>query len=80
MTSGTCSDDTPFYLDGAEVLCMRCSHRRAYHMDYDELHKKVIFWADCHKLNKIVGLPIDVCEHFKNSNSHQSHLFEGGDE
>ena len=26
MTFGTCSDDTPFYLNGEEVLCMRCSH------------------------------------------------------
>lgn len=65
MSEGTCLNDTPFYLNGEEVLCMRCSHCESYQIVYDELHHKDIFWAECHELNKCVGLPISVCKHFQ---------------
>ena len=65
MTSGTCSDDTPFYIDGEEVLCMRCEHRGKYEVVRDELHHKDIFWAFCEKLDKHVGLPMNKCDDFQ---------------
>ena len=64
MTSGTCCDDTPFYIDGEEVLCMRCEHRGDYQVVRDELHHKDVFWAECNMLEKIVGLPLNKCDKF----------------
>ena len=61
--------------DFEEVPCMRCLYHVTNHVIYHEQLKKDIFCVKCLKLNKFVGLPIRVCEHFQ-SNSHQSHLYQ----
>lgn len=65
MSEGICSKDTPYYLNGEEVLCLRCEHCGTYQVVYDELHHRDIFWAECKKSEKQVGLPLDKCGDFE---------------
>lgn len=50
----------PFILNDREVLCMNCVNNSSYHVVFDELHKRDIFWAECEVYGQ-VGLPIDKC-------------------
>ena len=59
----------PFYVDGKELLCMRCAHLGEYEVFLDEVHNKDVFKGECHELNKLVGLPMNECEHFKEKKS-----------
>lgn len=65
MSEGTCSHDTPFYLNGEEVLCLRCAHCGAYQVVYDNLHHRDIFWAECTRTDTHVGLPLNKCDNFE---------------
>lgn len=65
MSEGTCSVDTPYYLNGEEVLCLRCAHCGAYQVVYDDLHHRDIFWAECTKFEMHVGLPMYECPGFE---------------
>lgn len=65
MSEGACSLDTPYYLNGKEVLCLRCVHCGAYQVVYDDIHHRDVFWAECTKFEKHVGLPMDICSEFE---------------
>lgn len=58
-------DESPFFLNGKEVLCLRCKHRGEYYVAYDCLHHTDIYCGACYARNAFVGLPLNVCEYFE---------------
>ena len=77
MSGGRRPKNTPFYVDGKELLCKRCIYRGDYDLFWDKTQSKEVYNGECRKLNKLVTSPLNKCEHFKEKgSSHELSEFE----
>ncbi len=56
-----------YYVDGKELLCMRCDYRGNYHLFWDG--SKEVYKGECRKLNALVTSPLNKCKHFRKKGS-----------